>query len=259
MLWTCWSLGSDPFPPFTTQAFYFLLWSRLRGRPDSSTLLGVVLASWAVLTPPCTCLLCWGICLVYHLFTACLPRCNFVFVFWLHWDLPNLSSPTRDWTPGPWEWKCWILTLMTARRTSFPGSFSTTLSTHLNKCILKWISLSEYLCTSIPVNTMCLSQKHCIGCHHKFLSYTENNEKSELLRLYVRLGFTIIWKPKGKGISSVRTWKINVRLISRLVNWGPRSKKMQGKNCKVLPRSRLKGRRCKSYFYTAMVQWFHNV
>ena len=28
----------------------------------------------------------------------------------------------------------------------------------------------------------------------------------------------IIWKPKAKDISSVRTWNINVCLISRLVN-----------------------------------------
>ena len=25
------------------------------------------------------------------------------------WDLTSLRYPTRDWTPGPWQWKCYIL------------------------------------------------------------------------------------------------------------------------------------------------------
>lgn len=69
----------------------------------------------------------------------------------------------------------------------------------------------------------------------------------------------IIWKPKGKGISSVRTWKINVHLISRLVN--QRLLEVQSQVEELQKSLQDQGSKAEdvSLTYTAMVQWFHNV
>lgn len=38
-----------------------------------------------------------------------LDYCHFFFFFYHTCSLRNLSSPTRDWIPGPWQWKHQIL------------------------------------------------------------------------------------------------------------------------------------------------------
>ena len=171
-----------PSPPLATQAFYLWFWSQFRWSltPPHSEVWSSLL--WAVITPLCFCVLCWSIYLVYYLFTFCLPKCRFfVFVFWLR---PETCPIIVPW-PGTEPRSLGVKVLNPNHRTTreIPrGSFTTILSTHLNKCILKWIS-NEYMCISIPSQHNVSSKNTALDGIIEISSYTKNNDKSELIWL----------------------------------------------------------------------------
>lgn len=173
----------NPLSTINHTSILFVVLVSVQVKPDSSTLWGVVLASLSSYhSSLCFCVLCWSIYVVYYLFTFCLPKCRFfVFVFWLR---PKTCPIIVPW-PGTEPRSLGVKVLNPNHRTTrdIPrGSFTTTLSTHLNKRIPKWIS-NEYMCISIPAQHNVSIKNTALDVIIEISSYTKKNDKSELIRL----------------------------------------------------------------------------